>query len=283
MNAITVRHPRFGIRGPSSLNWLADEPLRSQFFNSLSMLFPTGERYFVESLRRVVGQIHDLHMRSSVRSFIGQESSHRRMHSEYNECLQQLGLTNIVERFVQWRIDHSRLLSPLDHLAITAGVEHFTTALGEGLLANEDWLAGAEPELAALWLWHAAEEVEHGWIPLSVYRELGGGYLRRTLWFAYVSITLLIDIGLQTVANLHRGKQLWRIRTWRHGFAFLFGQNGPARCALAAVPRYLQPTYLPPSPKANSLADGWLSGNAHRFVSGRLVQAEQSTVTSREA
>jgi predicted metal-dependent hydrolase len=266
MNAFSVRHPRFAVSGPDSLDWLAGDAFRSQFFNSFSMLFPIGERYFIESLTRAVDQIDDLEVKLSVKVFIGQESSHRRIHVEYNRSLERLGLTNIAEHFLQWRIDHSRWLSPLDHVAITAGVEHFTTVIGEGLLANDDWLAGASPELDALWRWHAAEEVEHGWIPLSVYEQLGGGYLRRILWFFYVCVTLLLDIGLQTVLNLRNSKQLWRIQTWRQGLAFLFGRKGPACYAIAAVPRYLRPHYTRSRPGLSSLAKDWLSANAQRFT-----------------
>lgn len=269
MTTLSVRHARFGIQGPEAVEWIAGDAFRSQFFNSFSMVFPVGERYFIDSLRGIAAEIADDELRASVAAFIGQEASHRRMHSEYNQCLERLGLTNVSEKFVSWRIDHSGWLSPLDHLAITAGVEHFTTALGQGLLVSDDWLAGADARLEALWKWHAAEEVEHGWIPLSVYRSLNGGYLRRLLWFLYVCVTLVLDIGVQTVMNLARSHHLWSLRTWRRGLAFLLGNRGPARCALAAFCMYIQPRYTPARPDSNSRASIWLRDNSRYFTLSR--------------
>ena len=40
-------------------------------------------------------------------------------------------------------------------------LEHFTAILAHQLLGNPRHLAGADPESAALWRWHAIEEIEH--------------------------------------------------------------------------------------------------------------------------
>ena len=253
------------MHGAMSLDWLGGDALRSQYFNSLSMVFPSGERYFIESLRRVSGEIDDPHLRRQVQGFIGQESTHHRMHAEFNHGLEQLGLRNIIEPFIEWRIRHSQWLSPLDRLAITAGVEHFTSLFGATALRGDGWFAGGHPELRAFCMWHAAEEIEHGAIPLTLYNRLGGGYLRRVTWFFYVSVTLSLDALIQLFSNLHRSGSLWRTRTWLHGIAFLFGRGGPGQVALSGVPSYLRPGYVPVFDHANLLAQSWLAQNAFRF------------------
>lgn len=105
-----------------SRDWLGGDALRSQYFNCMSMIFPSGERYFVDSLRRVLREIADPNLRQQVLGFIGQESMHHRMHAEFNRGLERLGLRNIIEPFIEWRIRHSAWLRPLDRVAITAGV-----------------------------------------------------------------------------------------------------------------------------------------------------------------
>lgn len=214
---ITVRHPQFHLSDTTSAAWLGGDAFRSQFFNSLSMIFPSGERYFIDSLRRVMRDISDPRVREHVLGFIGQESSHHRIHADFNRSLERLGLRNVVEPFIEWRIRHSGPVGPLDHAAITAGVEYFTSLLGEATLTRDGWLAGGPPELQALWKWHAAEEIEHGFIPLEVYGALGGGYLRRVVWFFYVSVTLSVDALIQTICNLHRTGAMWCLETWTRG------------------------------------------------------------------
>lgn len=248
-----------------SLDWLGGDTLRSQFFNAMSMIFPSGERYFVDSLRAVTSEIADTELREHVRGFIGQESVHWRMHTDFNQGLERMGLRNIVEPFIEWRIRHSGWLRPLDRLAITAGVEHFTSLFGQATLRNDAWLAGGHPELQTFWRWHAAEEIEHGSIPLAVYNALGGGYFRRVMWFFYVCATLSLDSIIQMTCNLHRSGSLWRFETWRRGIAFLFGRGGPIRVALAGFPRYLRPGYVPMFSHTTPTAHAWLSANAHRF------------------
>jgi predicted metal-dependent hydrolase len=266
MDTISVRHPKFELECPMSLNWLGGDALRSQFFNSMSMLFPVGERYFMDSLRRATSEIADHNLREQIRCFIGQESMHSRVHANFNRGLQRLGLRNIAEPLIEWRISHSGWLRPLDHVAITAGVEHFTSLFGEATLLESRWLAGGHPELQALWMWHAAEEIEHGSVPLVVYASLGGGYLRRVGWFFYVWLTFSLDVGVQTISNLHRSGSLWRTETWLRGMAFLFGRGGPVRVVLAGIPIYLRPGYVPTLSHSKRMAHAWLAENALRFL-----------------
>jgi predicted metal-dependent hydrolase len=274
MNKPTVRHPITGNTGPTCSEWLGRDALRSQFFNSLSMLFPVGEKYFIESLVRVIGRVHNAELSGCIRAFIGQESSHAKAHSQFNDRLEALGLPNVAERFVQWRLDRSGMLSHLDHLAITAAVEHFTSALGEGLLANDHWLEGASEEMQQLWKWHAAEEVEHGWIPLTTSNEIGGGYFRRMFWFLYVLVTLWLDVTIQTIANLYLTGRLFSARTWRKGLVFLFGRKGPAICAMCAIPSYLRIRYAPPRPELGSPSRVWLNSNAQLFRTNSAARGE---------
>jgi len=265
MSAIPVRRPNFELEGAMSIDWLGGEALRSQFFNSLSMIFPVGERYLVDSLRRVAEEISDSELRQNLRGFIGQEVMHRQVHADFNDQLERLGLHNIVEPFIEWRIRQSGWLSPLDHIAIAVGVEHFTSLFGKAALDDRSLLAGGHPELQALWTWHAIEEVEHSAIPLAVYRALGGGYARRLTWFCHVSMTLFLDIAVQTSSNLYRSGSLFRMSTWLRGFSFLLGRGGPVRVALAGLPKYLRPGYVPRLPVANAIVQAWLSENVRRF------------------
>ena len=64
----------------------------THFFNALSLLFPAGERFFMDSVRNYRDRIHDPVLRKQVLGFIGQEAMHTREHVDYNDLLQTAGL-----------------------------------------------------------------------------------------------------------------------------------------------------------------------------------------------
>jgi predicted metal-dependent hydrolase len=75
-----------------------------------------------------------------------------------------------------------RWMSPLNQLAFTVCLEHFTSGFGHLLLdsaAGKETLAQAAEPQRSLWVWHAVEELEHKCVAIDVYNAMGGGYLRR--------------------------------------------------------------------------------------------------------
>src|SRR3546814_9475096 len=93
----------------------------------------------------------------------------------------------LFEAFRRWLNDGVRSLpEPLRKQAVllmvatTAAAEHFTASLAGYVLSDNTWgETDVDPEMAHLFLWHAAEEVEHRHVAYDVYHHIGGGYLRR--------------------------------------------------------------------------------------------------------
>src|SRR3546814_4406288 len=93
----------------------------------------------------------------------------------------------LFEAFRRWLNDGVRSLpEPLRKQAVllmvatTAAAEHFTASLAGYVLSDNTWgETDVDPEMAHLFLWHAAEEVEHRHVASDVYHHIGGGYLRR--------------------------------------------------------------------------------------------------------
>src|SRR3546814_8693852 len=54
-----------------------------------------------------------------------------------------------------------RARAPIASLAATMALEHFTAILAHELLKDSRHLASADAETAAMWRWHATEEIEH--------------------------------------------------------------------------------------------------------------------------
>lgn len=257
-----LRWPRSACPDPLPRRWLGGDPLRTQVFNALSMSFPAGEQFFIDSVRRVADQLSEPALAADVRAFIGQESIHRKQHGAFNQALAAQGLVNVLDRLIAWRVRRGQHLSALQHLAITAAYEHFTAVLGESLLTHPHWLDGAEPHCRTLWLWHALEELEHQSVALTVYRSLGGGEAMRRWWYGYASLWFAVEMPLQVLLNLWRDGSLWRWRTWYSARRFLFGRDGVLAALLRRWPDYLRQGYAPDEAAAAQLLAPWLAAQA---------------------
>ena len=268
MTDIVIRRLLVDLQAPPARNWCGGDAFATAFFNALSMSFPFGEQVFIDAERNAVATLpaeaQDQH-RAEVRGFIGQEATHRRVHALFNAHLAQQGL---VDRWSPRAAARTASLAGVDArhaVAITAATEHFTAMFADWLLARPETLAGAEPRLAAMWLWHCAEELEHRSTAIDVYRAAGGSEVWRTRWFKRVTISFLGDLLRQTVDNLRHEKQLWKLATWQSAARLLLGRGGMVRANRHAWRRYLQPGFHP-GEQNSGLSQRWLAANAAWFT-----------------
>lgn len=81
--------------------WNGGDALRKAFFNALSMSFPVGEQYFIDSLRSGLTMLPNAGracFADDVRGFVGQEATPRRLHALFNRHRERQGLPNDIER-----------------------------------------------------------------------------------------------------------------------------------------------------------------------------------------
>src|SRR3954466_4980170 len=161
MTDLVVRRLLVDMEAPIARHWCAGDAFRTALFNALSMSFPVGEQFFIDSVRdgfKALPADKQELFRAEVQGFIGQEATHRRLHSLYNDHLEQLGLVNAWAPRAQKRL---KLLETIDirhSVAITAANEHFTAIMANWMLHNDDMLGEQDERLKTLWLWHSAEE-----------------------------------------------------------------------------------------------------------------------------
>ena len=86
------RDIRFALPAERIKNWHEQGPVVSHFFNALSLLFPQGELFFMDSVRHYRQRIDDPALKQEIQGFIGQEAMHSREHLAYNDLLQAAGL-----------------------------------------------------------------------------------------------------------------------------------------------------------------------------------------------
>ncbi len=205
--------------------WNAQGPLLSAYMNTLSLFFPDGERFFIHSLRHYRDQLSDPALKAQVTAFIGQEAMHGREHEEYNERLAAQGMpAEELGRSILAIIESAKRLPPEVQLSITIALEHFTAIYGDLLLRKPALIEGSDPNMTAMWRWHALEETEHKAVAYDLYSRVMGrtlrAYLLRTSTLVVITTTFLSLIAaamakmVLTDKNIDKSPRQWAKFAW---------------------------------------------------------------------
>jgi len=263
--AINPRHPTFDLAECLSRNWHGGDPFRTAFFNALSLTFPKGEKFFIDSVRAFQRDVTDPKLSQEIRGFIGQEAIHSREHKQMNDMLARergfdVGKIDArLDRDTQWAMDN---LSAITRLGFTAATEHITAILGHQLLTNPAWLYGADPRMAALWRWHAVEEIEHKAVAFDTYLACGGSRkalrtgLRVETWSLFNHVRAGIYLMLKK-DGLHL-----KPRVWIDGWKWLFGKDGILRQAIPAWREFMRDDFHPWNTNNRALIERWVASAA---------------------
>jgi uncharacterized protein len=268
--ALTIRRLRVDLDTPfDAARWNGGDAFRSALFNALSMSFPAGEQLFIDSLRRGLAALPaDLPAaeraawEAAVQGFVGQEATHRHLHARFNAQLTAQGLVNRwQDRIAQRRERELAQADVRNWVGVTAATEHLTAVFAECLLAHPRLLAGAEPRLRDLWIWHSCEEIEHRSTAFDLYRTLGGNEVWRLRLFRVVSAHFACDLARQTASNLWRSGAFFRVSTWVSAWRTLLGTGGLLRTGWPLWRRY-EAADFHPAQTDGQIAARWLADHA---------------------
>lgn len=189
---ITPRDRRFGRGQGSARHWLNGDPIATAFFNALSITFPRGEAYFIDSVRAFRDGVPE-RLGREIAAFIKQEVVHSREHLAFNRQVSDHGYdVSVLDADVVRLLDLARQRPPIISLAATMALEHFTAILAHELLRDPRHLAGAEPETAALWRWHAIEEIEHKGVAHDTWMHATRDWSRAKRWRIKALMMLIV-------------------------------------------------------------------------------------------
>jgi uncharacterized protein len=268
MTDLVVRRLLVDMEAPIARHWCAGDAFRTALFNALSMSFPFGEQFFIDSVRNGFKELppeQQERFRAEVQGFVGQEATHRRLHALYNSHLDAHGLVNAWEPRARERMKRLDGQDVRHWLGITAANEHFTAIFADFMLHNADLLGDQDPRLATLWLWHSAEESEHKTTAFDLYQALGGSHEWRIKWMRRVTFFFLADALRQTFDNLRRDGTLWKWSTWKSGASYLFGKRGLITLTYRPWREYFRRDFHP-NQQDSSASVRWLADHADRFV-----------------
>ncbi len=262
---LQVRQLNIDLSQGFSRHWLGGDAFRTHLFNAQSYSFPLGEQYFIDSVKAALPLLKDEQLKADIRGFIGQEASHRHIHTQYNQQLDAQGLSYLLEAYVAWRIRTAAMLSVRSNLAITMAYEHFTAIFADGSLSEPCWIGDAEEPLKTLWTWHSVEETEHKSVAFDAYHAIGGGYFSRIAWFLYVTMLFSVDTLLQTMHCLYKDGQLFKPRTWWQAIKYCLRPRGLLWFSLPHYLAYFKPGFRPWERENMYLAEQWLADQADSY------------------
>lgn len=189
-------------------HWILNSAIATHFVNSMHIVFPEGEKFFVRSVRRFAKDIKDETLKKEINSFCGQEGIHAREHQRFWEVMQEQGLEPekfasflkvtafsgkySIENMVRNSLNKVQpKLGDKMALSITTALEHYTAILANALfhepIATNDNIA---PQMLELLHWHASEEIEHKAVCFDVLKQVDDSYLIRVSGMGFATLML---------------------------------------------------------------------------------------------
>ncbi|WP_304072031.1 metal-dependent hydrolase [Maricaulis maris] len=247
---ITPRNRKFTDDPHRPRWWLGGDPYASAWHNALSITFPAGETFFIESVRRFQKDVPPA-LAAQIKDFVRQEAFHTREHNSFNARVIEAGydVSTALKR-VEDSLAEAREGHPVAQLSITVSLEHFTAIFAHLALKDLKLYAGTDRESQRMWLWHAIEEIEHKSVAYDTYAHVMRDVSPLKRWgircavFARVSKDFMLKRWTDAL-NLLAQDGITGLRA-RLGLAgYLWGRPGVVRRVALPWLAYFQPGFHP--------------------------------------
>ena len=229
--AMIIRRMNFpypeGLRGW----WNSSRPEFSHMVNSGLLAMPFLEPYLIDVMKQARARITDPALQHDVDQYIAQESTHFRLHQQFNRRLADMGYRAVPEH------------------------EAMGLCVGHMLVEDRAFLFGdADPAVSSLILWHFVEEIEHKTVTYDVFEALDGRYAWRIYGLLYATTHIFFRAWQGYRALLIEDGRWFNIRNRLVVYGLL------ARMFSRLVPkllRILKPGYDPRQVKDPSWVTAW--------------------------
>ncbi|MEN9924754.1 MAG: hypothetical protein RL268_880 [Pseudomonadota bacterium] len=247
---ITVRDQRFGRTQKPGRWWLGGDPIGTAWHNALSATFPRGEAMFIEAVKAFRDGAPPK-LEAEIRAFVKQEINHTREHVVFNKAAVEAGYDlDRIDQRLEEIMSMIKERPPIVNLAATIALEHYTAIMAHEFLANPRHFHNAEPETAAMWRWHAMEEIEHKGVAFDTYLHATRDWSKWRRWKLKSLMMLIITVNFirnrwnDTLDLLAQdGLKGWKIKAklaW-----YLFGTPGVLRKIVPTWFAYFMPGFHP--------------------------------------
>jgi predicted metal-dependent hydrolase len=234
---VKVRNPGLGYEGVEAA-WNPRHPELAFAVDGVSLLMPYAEPYFVRTVRAALPDL-DPALRTTASAFCAQESAHHHQHRRFNDRLAEgrPGIARLERGIDRTYRRLERRRSPRFSLAFAAASETIAFSIARWAdRRHHDLFDDVDPDIAALFQWHLAEEVEHKSVAFDVYAAVDGSRVRYALaavatftilaWF-----TVLAIVALMFSTGTWRSPTAWmRLPRWAFGISFTTIPDLAASC-----------------------------------------------------
>lgn len=207
-----IRKVNFVFENPFPKHWYNNNPIATHFMNAQHLAFPDGEKFFIRSVKAFADVYkNDPVLKKRVDNFIGQEGTHYAEHQKFWDIMEEQQINpmrfvdyfrktawNGIETWARKTLKRNRFGDKLA-LSVTVALEHYTAMLAESGIVNKDISEKMPDEMRDLFLWHAAEEIEHKSIPFDVLKRVDDSYALRIGGMLIATWGLWYYLGVGTV------------------------------------------------------------------------------------
>lgn len=248
--AIRPRDRRFCREDAFDRWWYDGDPIATAWHNALSLAFPHGEAFFIETLKAHRDGTPP-QLEAEIRSFIQQEVNHTREHVAFNRIPRESGydLTSLDRRMAQL-LEHAGERTPIANLAATLALEHFTAINAHFQLKYPERFMKLDGEVGEMWLWHAVEEIEHKAVAYDTWLHATREWNPFKRWYVRSLLMLLVTRNfvrdrMGDMQDLMEQDGLSGRKWRRKALAFLFWSPGILRKAFPAWLAFFKPGFHP--------------------------------------
>lgn len=236
---VTPRLPDFVFDAATTPDaWFGGDPGLTATWSALSVIAGCAELRFIEAGRWLVERIDDPALAEETRNFAQQEAFHGAVHARFNRVLGEQGRpVEAIAQLMRGLLDDvERCGGRSTFLAAMLAAEQVIGEMGHAVLAQPQVFDDLPPNVAALWLWHCFEEVEHAAALHDGFSAVFGQSRAerdlRVLGAAYILVLLLAAWPAAAWACVPDLAARSRPTTWRSTYAQLFGPTGLMRGAV---------------------------------------------------
>ncbi len=247
---ITPRDRRFGRNTAQARWWLGGDPIATAFFNSLSVTFPRGEAFFIESVKAFRDGASPK-LASEIKAFVQQEVVHGREHIAFNNRVADAGYDlSRIEKQVTDSLELTKGRPQILNLAVTMALEHYTAIMAQQFLKDEAHFANADAESRNLWRWHAIEEIEHKGVAYDTWLHATRDFSRWKRWKIKSIMMFLVTKNFWTnrvkgALDLLAQDGITGPRALGRVLWFMFGTPGIVRRLIPAWSAFFLPGFHP--------------------------------------
>ncbi|CAM4419468.1 metal-dependent hydrolase [Pseudoalteromonas ostreae] len=242
--------PPFKFDGCFTHSYEGEEYFKFILINAFSIALPSGEKFFIDSLKRNLSAIKDSKTKNAVRIFMMQEAVHSKYHIIYNKtCCKENGYS--LQRLEAPFLFNSAYVANNNTaqycLALTVCLEHLTAVASEALLTH-DWLAICAPQVKEFWKWHALEEIDHRSVAYDLYLSTynNKAFLEQVMGEVYLKFARFLEITMCNMASSD-GKDTKALKCWLRESDFMVGKKGVIPYFMKLIERFYEVDFHPDS------------------------------------